>query len=209
VTARPGPGQPQARVYETPRSAARLRRLSRWQTEGMREDLADLYVESTVTASGQEYRGREDFLNRLAGDVRQPGFGMLVAETKAPVGCVFGFPVGRDGSWWQGFQGLLPQPVEQLTAAGHVFAITTILVHPRERNRGLTGRLLERLFADHNDAALGATLLDHADDTAHDALASLGWQQIGEVHRSSGPRVLRALVISGTRQAARIATRVQ
>jgi hypothetical protein len=210
VTARPGPGQPQTRGGHEPPglSAARLRPLSRWQTEGIREDLADLYVESTVTASGQEYRGREDFLTRLAGDLRQPGFGMLVAETKALVGCIFGFPVGRDGSWWHGFQGPLPRPVEQLTAAGHIFAITTILVHPHERNRGLTGRLQERLFADHH-AALGATLLDRTDNTAYSALASLGWQQIGEVHRSSGPGVLRALVISGTGPAARMATRIR
>jgi hypothetical protein len=120
-----------------PQSTARLRRLNRWQAEGMREDLADLYVESTSTASGDEYRGREDFLARLAADVRQPGFSMLVAETAALAGCAFGFPVGRDGSWWQGFRGPLPQNLEQLTASGHVFAVTAIVVHPHERSRGL------------------------------------------------------------------------
>ena len=183
-------------------SVARLRRLNRWQAEGMREDLADLYVESTSTASGAEYRGREDFLTRLAADVRQPGFSMLVAETTSLAGCVFGFPVGRDGSWWQGFRGPLPQNLEQLTASGHVFSITAIVVHPHERHRGLAGRLQERLLADHH-ASLGAALLDEDDHATYNAFLSWGWQQIGEVHRSPGPAVLRALIlVLGERTAA-------
>ncbi|WP_329314877.1 hypothetical protein [Streptomyces sp. NBC_01262] len=183
-------------------SVARLRRLNRWQAEGMREDLADLYVESTSTASGAEYRGREDFLTRLAADVRQPGFSMLVAETTSLAGCVFGFPVGRDGSWWHGFRGPLPQNLEQLTASGHVFSITAIVVHPHERHRGLAGRLQERLLGDHH-ASLGAALLDQDDHAAYSAFLSWGWQQIGEVHRSPGPAVLRALILAlGERTAA-------
>jgi GNAT superfamily N-acetyltransferase len=185
-----------------PQSTARLRRLNRWQAEGMREDLADLYVESTSTASGDEYRGREDFLARLAADVRQPGFSMLVAETAALAGCAFGFPVGRDGSWWQGFRGPLPQNLEQLTASGHVFAVTAMVVHPHERSRGLTGRLQERLLADHH-ASLGVTLLDKDDHAAYSAFRSWGWQQVGVVHRSPGPAVLRALIlVLGERTAA-------
>ncbi|WP_406505627.1 hypothetical protein [Streptomyces sp. NBC_00212] len=41
-------------------------------------------------------------------------------------------PVRRDGTWWRGFHGPLPQRIEQLTASGHVFAITEIVVHPHE-----------------------------------------------------------------------------
>ncbi|MGW2829614.1 hypothetical protein [Streptomyces sp. NPDC001286] len=47
----------------------RLRRLNRWQAEGLREDLADLYVESTTTLPGEEFRGRQEFLRRLADGV--------------------------------------------------------------------------------------------------------------------------------------------
>ena len=32
-------------------------------------------------------------------------------------GCVFGFPVPHDGSRWDGFDGPLPQHLEQLTAS--------------------------------------------------------------------------------------------
>ncbi len=160
----------------------------------MREDLADLYMECTDTAPAHAYRGRERFLHRLAGDLRQPGFGMVVAETNALAGCVFGFSVGREGAWWRGFRGDPPRVVERLTAAGQVFAITTIVVHPHERDRGLTRRLQRRLLADHH-AALGATLLASVDDDAYSGFAALGWHQIGEIYRPTGPMVLRALVL--------------
>jgi hypothetical protein len=160
----------------------------------MREDLANLYEESSGPPFGRRYRRREDFLARLAGDVRQPGFGMLVAETTTLEGCAFGFPVGRDGSWWRGFRGPLPPFVKRLTASGRVFAVTAIVVHPREHERGLPDRLQRRLFADGH-ASLGVTLLDHTDTSAYSGFASWGWRQIGEVHRPTGPTMLRALAL--------------
>ncbi|MGW7007640.1 hypothetical protein ACWGCW_33760 [Streptomyces sp. NPDC054933] len=173
-------------------NGVRLRQLSRWQAEDLREDLADLSVESCDTAPGEQYRSREDFLRRLARDVRQPGFAMLVAEAAALAGCAFGFPVGRDGSWWRGFNGALPQYIEQLTASGHVFAITEIVVHPYAQHSDLASRLQERLLADRQ-SSLGATLIDQADPAAYAAFRSWGWQEIGEIQRA-GPTVLRALV---------------
>jgi hypothetical protein len=160
----------------------------------MREDLADLYVASTSAVSYGRYRARNDFLARLAGDARQPRFGILVAETTTLAGCAFGFPVGRDGSWWRGFQGPLPAFVKRLTASGRVFAITAIVVHPHQHERGLPDRLQRRLFADGH-ASLGVTLLDRADTAAYSGFTSWGWRQIGEIHRPLGPAVLRALVL--------------
>jgi hypothetical protein len=178
-------------------SVARLRPISRWQAQVMREDLADLYVESTGSGGGhsdRRYSRRDDFLARLAGDARQPGFGILVAETTKLAGCAFGFAVGRDCSWWRGFQGPLPAFVKRLTASGRVFAVTAIVVHPREPERGLPGRLQKRLFS-NGHASLGVTLLDRADSVAYGGFTSWGWRQIGEIHRPLAPGVLRTLVL--------------
>ena len=142
-----------------------MRRLDRWQAETMREELADLYVESSFAAPGQGYRQREDFLRRLAADVRRPGFDMLIAQGRTLVGCVCGYPVGRDGSWWDGFVGTLPENLEQLTASGHAFAVSEIMIHPHERDRGTGRRLQEALLADQ-DASLGVTMVDGADAAA-------------------------------------------
>ncbi|MFV0133163.1 hypothetical protein ACLGIH_07960 [Streptomyces sp. HMX87] len=174
-----------------PAHAVRLRRLDRWQTETLREDLADLYVESSRARPGAEYRGREEFLRRLTAAVRRPGFALLIAEDTAFAGCAYGFPVGRDGTWWRGFEGTLPQGVGQLTASGHVFAVTETLVHPyTEQQDAVARRLQERLLADHH-ASLGATLVSEADPVALDAFRSRGWQDVGRVLRSPDPSALR------------------
>ena len=177
-------------------AAVPLRQVNRWLAEDLRQDLADLYVASTETAPGEEYRSRsrEEFLNRLAGDIRRPGFAMVVAETDALVGCAFGFPVRGDGSWWLGFDGALPHSVEQLTASNRVFAITNILVSPHPGDKALARRLQERLLADHQ-ASLGATSVDPADRPALDAFRSWGWQDIGEIRRPPGPTMFRALIL--------------
>lgn len=185
----PGPAQGEGSI-RTPAHALRLRRLNRWQAETMREDLADLYVESTQAQPGQEYRGREAFLRRLTGDIRRLGFSLLVAEDMTLAGCAYGFPVPRQGAWWSGFDGTLPQSVEQLTASGHVLAITEIVVHPHTDDRGLARRLQERLLADHH-ASLGATLVAQTDAPAYDAFLSWGWQDIGSLRRPPDPTALR------------------
>lgn len=204
MTAPPGRERPPHGAGSTPSAmdALRLRRLNRWQAETLSEDLADLYVESSRAQLGEGYRGREAFLRRLTSAIRQPGFALLVAEGTAFAGCVYGFPVRREGTWWRGFEGALPRSVEQLTASGHVFAITETLVHPHTLDQGLARRLQQRLLTDHH-ASLGATLVDQTDSAVRDAFLSWGWQDIGLVRRPSDqqgvrpsdPVVLRALVL--------------
>lgn len=189
---------PQPHEPESPErpdlDTVRLRRLNRWQAEGLREDLADLYVESSAAEPGEEFHDRQDFLRRLAEDVKLPGFDMLVAEAEALTGCVCGFSVPRDGSWWQGFDGPLPQNLEQLTASGHVFAILETVVHPHQHARGLARRLQERLLTDHQ-ASLGVTLVDGSARSACAAFEGWGWQEVGRIQRAPGPTALRVLVL--------------
>jgi GNAT superfamily N-acetyltransferase len=195
VTARFGRGQPRRRPgrAQSLSDVVPLRRLDRWQAETRREELADLYVESCDTQAGQEYHNREDFLSRLVVDVGRPGFDMLVAEGPALAGCAFGFPVGRDGSWWAGFDGALPEDLEQLTASGHVFAITEIVVHPHERDHDLGRRMLEVLLDDQH-ASLGVTKVGPADHADFVSFRSWGWREIGVVHDPAGPGDVRVLI---------------
>ena len=172
-----------------------LRRINRWQAEEQREDLADLYVECSGIEPGEEFARREDFVARLVADARHPGFDMLVAETATLVGFVFGVPVDRDGAWWDGFAGGLPGSVEQLTASGHVFAITELVVHPYA-SAGVADRLQARLLGDHQ-ASLGAVLLPREDRAGCAAFRSWGWREIGEVHRPSDGEVPVAGVPDG------------
>lgn len=168
-----------------------LRGLSRWQAEDQREEIADLYVESSPVTEDDEYESRAAFLHRLTEDVRRPGFAMMIAEAtvsgEAPVlvGAVFGCPVGHDGGWWRGFRGTLPPHIDQLTASGHVFAITDIVVHRGERDRGLAERLQHRLIADHQ-SSLGVTTVPASNRSVAAAFQGWGWQDVGEIVRPPG-----------------------
>ncbi|MFF3202469.1 hypothetical protein [Streptomyces sp. NPDC002962] len=186
--------------------AVRLRRVNRWLAQDLGGELVDLYVDSRETSAAEAYRscGRQDFLNRLTGDIRRPGFAMVIAETDHLVGCAFGFPVAGDGLWWLGFDGALPQSIEQLTASGDVFAITAILVQPHPQDQDVARRLQERLLSGHQ-ACLGATLVDPGDHPTLASLRSWGWLDMGEVRRPVGPTVFRALVLPvGERTTARL-----
>lgn len=186
--------------------AVRLRRVNRWLAQGLGGELAALYVDSRETPAAEAYRSRSrlDFLNRLTGDIRRPGFAMVIAETDHLVGCAFGFPVASDGFWWLGFDGALPQSIEQLTVSGGVFAITSILVQPHPQDQDVARRLQERLLTGHQ-ASLGATLVDPDDHPTLASLRSWGWLDVGEVWRPSGPTMFRALVFPlGERTTARL-----
>ncbi|MFM9448407.1 hypothetical protein [Streptomyces acidiscabies] len=205
MKARPRQGQPRKPQAGEPstRDAVRLRRVNRWQAQSLSGELADLYADSH-DRSAAEHRSRLDFLDRLTGDIRRPGFAMAIAETDGLVGCAFGFPVNSDGLWWLGFDGALPQSIEQLTASGGVFAITSILVQPHERDQDVAGRLQERLLSDHQ-ASLGATLADPDDHPTLASLRSWGWRDVGEMRRPAGPTMVRALVLPlGERTTARL-----
>ncbi|MDH6214624.1 hypothetical protein M2283_001907 [Streptomyces pseudovenezuelae] len=197
--------------------AARLRRANRWLALDLAGELADLYMDSRETplheTSPQEasfreaypHPSRRRFLNRLASDIRRPGFAMVIAETDGLVGCAFGFPLRSGGAWWPGCDGTLPSSIEQLAEFGSVFAITDILVRSHPRDHEIVARLQARLLTDHQ-ASLGVILVDHADRAALAALRSWGWLDVGEIWRPRSATVLRVLVLSaGGRTAGRLA----
>ncbi|GGL17704.1 hypothetical protein [Streptomyces flaveus] len=176
--------------------AVRLRRVNRRLAQGLGGQLADLYVDSRETSPREAYRrpSRRHFLNRLAFDIRRPGFAMVIAETDGPVGCAFGFPIRGDGFYWPGFDGALPHSIEQLTESGSVFAITDILVRPHPQDQDVARRLQERPLTDQQ-ATLDATLADRADLTTLTALRSWGWLDLREIWRPISATVLRVLVL--------------
>ncbi|WP_405590943.1 hypothetical protein [Streptomyces sp. NBC_01190] len=181
-----------------------LRALSRAEAEDRRAALADLFAESSVADGDDAYDTREGFLRRLTEDSGRPGFETIIAEATAGpgeasvlVGAVFGFPVPPDGSWWLGFHGPLPHRIAELTAAGDVFAVTDLLVHRHERERGLAGHLQRRLLAGHQPS-VGVTLVSQSDLAGYASLYSWGWQDIGEFHLPPDVTVRRALTLTLT-----------
>ncbi|MFH9438804.1 STAS domain-containing protein [Streptomyces rochei] len=170
------------------KDAIRLRRLTRWQTEDMREDIADLAAESVAGTPGEAYHDSGDFLHRLAVTAHRPGFALLVAETTRLVGCAFGFPAGSDGSGRQGFDGRLQEIIHRLTSRARFVLLTQVVADPHAQHRDIARRLQQRLLTDLH-SPLGVTLLHPADQAGQAVFASWGWQNMGEVVGLPGPVV--------------------
>ncbi|MFF3336781.1 STAS domain-containing protein [Streptomyces sp. NPDC002888] len=164
----------------------RLRRLTRWQAEGMREDIADLAAESVAGTPGEAYHDRGDFLRRLAGGAHRPGFALLVAETTVLVGCAFGFPVGPDSAGRRGFDGTLQESIQRLTSRPRFVVLSQVVAHPHAQHRDIARRLQQRLLTDLH-SSLGVALLHPADREGQAAFSAWGWQNMGEVVGLPGP----------------------
>ncbi|WDO07494.1 STAS domain-containing protein [Streptomyces murinus] len=182
----------------------RLRRLTRWQTEGMSEDLADLAVVPVAGLSARAYEERGDFLRWLAASARRPGFALLVAETTVLVGCVFGFPIAPGAHSERG----LRESVERLTGCPRFLLLTQVVVLRHAQHRDIGRSLQQRLLADRN-TALGVTLLPAADQAGQAAFESWGWRNFGQMvglpGRGTAPRVMLLFQESGALSASRVA----
>ncbi|MEV5980698.1 hypothetical protein [Streptomyces sp. NPDC052114] len=157
-----------------------LRRLSRWQAEQQREAVADLYVEAYRGMAGAEYSDRQGFLRRLERDVQQPDFDMVVADSPALVGCLYGYRAARTGEWWEGFRGILPAELEEQTASGQVFLLTELMVLPSERRRGVATRLRTLLLTRHISDVV-VTVIGRGDDQARAVLRAWDWTKLGDL----------------------------
>ncbi|MFE0254406.1 hypothetical protein [Streptomyces sp. NPDC059010] len=192
------------RQMPSPLEGERIRPLNRWQIEDRRQELGDLYAETSGSDPRAWNQDRELFLRRLAVEVQRPGFALLVAERGVPrelagtgpangvvlTGCAYGFPVRAYGPRWRGLDRYLPLDLLRLAPSGRLFAISGLVVHSRVRtqNQGrdwnLARRLQRRLLADHtagltgHPAVLGVTLVDRADTATLRALRAWGWRSV-------------------------------
>lgn len=195
---RTGTGAPEnpARRSDQPllKDGVRLRRLTRWQADAVREDIADLASESVAGTPGEAYHDRGDFLRRLAAGAHRPGFALLVAETTVLVGCAFGFPMGPDGSGRPGYDERLQEIIQRLTSRTRFVVLTQVVAHPHAQHRDIGRLLQERLLTDRH-SSLGVTLLHPADRAGQAAFSSWGWRNMGEVVGLPGPVAPCVLVL--------------
>jgi ribosomal protein S18 acetylase RimI-like enzyme len=160
-----------------------IRRLSRWQAEQQREDVADVYVEAYRRVHGEEFQDRQQFLETFADDVQRPGFDMVVASGGRPAAYAYGFVLDRAGEWWRGLRTDVPWDIEELTVSGQVFALAELMVLPPFRRGGVATRLVEQLLM-RSDAALVTVRVDPENEAALGALRAWGFTRLGPVKAS-------------------------
>jgi len=177
----------------SPWEGDRVRPLSRRQIEDRFQDLGVLY-EETCGGTRTGNRSRTAFLRRLAGDVRRPGFTLLIAENTTLTACAYGFPVRAADPWWQGHDTRLPRLLHGLAVTGGLFAVSGIVVPPRvrthyqDRDWNLARRLQRRLLDDHAPA-LGVTLVPRTDTETLAAYRAWGWQDVVTGRDGLDPRL--------------------
>lgn len=158
-----------------------LRRLSRWQADGAREAVADLYVEAYRGTAGEGFHDRHEYLRRLGEHVQRTGFELVTANAGgALVGSVYGYRAERTDEWWHGLHGELPSEMAELTASGRAFVMTELMVLPSFRHRGIATRLQDHLLTP-SGIGLAVTLIDQDDVPARLALTSWRWESLGKI----------------------------
>ncbi|MFZ3561149.1 hypothetical protein [Streptomyces sp. BH055] len=145
----------------SPWDAERVRQLSRTQIDDRLTELAALYAAHTCVQSTHPGEGglrAQAFLRRLLNDVRNPGFGLLIAEDVNMTACAYGFPL-RAGLF-EVREIVVPQRVRDV--APH-------------RDWNLARRLQRRLLVDHGHAT-GVVRIERWDIRTLEALRSWGWR---------------------------------
>ncbi|MGP4114092.1 GNAT family N-acetyltransferase [Streptomyces sp. 4N509B] len=162
-----------------------LRRLSRWQAEGEREDVADLYVGATREVPGVRPLAREEFVRRFVDhDIQRPGFDMVMAGDPAPAGYAYGFRAERGSSWWDGFAEV-PADLGELTRSRQILLVGGLVVTPARRRAGLATRMVRELLT-RTDASLALTLAEPGNVAARSALVSWDWSKAGQLTQVDG-----------------------
>ncbi|MGK5529026.1 N-acetyltransferase family protein [Streptomyces sp. URMC 129] len=146
-----------------------LRRLSRWQAETDREQIADLYVAAHQDTPGPRPLPREEFVHAFADhDLGRPGFDLVLAGDPKPVGCAYGFQLPE-----------VPPGLAELAGTGRVFLLAGLMVVPRRRGQGVATRMQRELLS-RAGADLVLARPGPGNAPAHAALRSWGWVEAGD-----------------------------
>ncbi|MGW8376898.1 hypothetical protein [Streptomyces sp. ODS28] len=166
-------------------SAVFLRRMTRWQADQWREELADLSLAAYSPRGLTLFDHRPGFLVRLERHLLTSGFALVIAQNAEPAGCCYGVPACREGAWWEGFAGPLPHELEMLTALGRVFEVAELMVLPEYRRAGLALRMLDMLLAE-TAAAVAVARVPHDDVVAREVWRAARWTRLGRFREAGG-----------------------
>ncbi|MEV4770124.1 GNAT family N-acetyltransferase [Micromonospora humida] len=152
-----------------------LRHYSTAESEGITEQLVDLYLE--VHAGDSGFYSADRYRRQLSAHRQRAGW-MLITATlgEEMIGYVYGFPLAPDTRWWDGIEE--PVPTGFTDEDGQrTFAICELLVRAAWRRQGVARALHDDLLGSRQEERV--TLLARPDNgPAQAAYRSWGWQTI-------------------------------
>ncbi|MEI5098684.1 hypothetical protein RB200_08450 [Streptomyces sp. PmtG] len=151
-----------------------LRRLTRWQAEQQREDVATVYA----ACHDQD---RQGFLERFERHVQERDFDMVAASSATGlVGCLYGYRAAPDTPHFAALRDVLPPADAGAAASGRLFLIVGLMVLPERRRRGTATRMRELLLSRHRTDVVVTTLAAPGDGSAHEVLRAWSCTKLGE-----------------------------
>ncbi|MEU8407291.1 GNAT family N-acetyltransferase [Micromonospora sp. NPDC048842] len=152
-----------------------LRHHSTDETEGILDQLVDLYLE--VYAGGGEFHSEDRYRRQLSLHMERDGWEMVTASVDgALVGYIYGFPLPPQTRWWEGIHEPVPPGFAEEDGT-RTFALSELLVHPGWRRLGIARVLHDDLIGRRAESR--TTLLARPDDVAaQTAYRSWGWFKI-------------------------------
>ncbi|GAA0463241.1 hypothetical protein GCM10010361_28900 [Streptomyces olivaceiscleroticus] len=170
-----------------------LRRMTRWQADLHRAELATLHLVGNTWRHGTAYDEYRNFLTRLSEHAGLTGFDLILAENTETVGMAYGARLDRSGAFWRHFADDLPDALDVLTAQGQVFAVLELMVLPAYRRQGIARRLLSSLL-DRSGSELATALVSPDNEAGHAAYLAWGWARIGRLGPPDGTSPYDVLV---------------
>ncbi|MEU1601828.1 GNAT family N-acetyltransferase [Micromonospora matsumotoense] len=152
-----------------------LRRYGATESEGIIEQLVDLYLE--VHAGDGGFYSADRYRRQLSAHRQRAGWVLITATLgEELIGYVYGFPLAPDTRWWDGIEE--PVPAGFIDEDGQrTFAICELLVLAAWRRQGVARALHDDLLGSRQEERM--TLLARPDNgPAQAAYRAWGWQTV-------------------------------
>ncbi|WP_024806582.1 GNAT family N-acetyltransferase [Nocardia sp. BMG51109] len=178
-----------------------LRHYTAAQARDLRNEVKQIFRGAYIEAieSGEPFEAPEAFMTRFdayTDPSRASGFDLVMARIgDEPVGQAWGWPLGPDSRWWNGFQLDEGDPTTYTTETGtRTFAFSELMVRKEFTGRGIARVLHDELLDRRPEQR--ATLLVRPDNgRAYDTYLRWGWDRVG-VLRPSWPGAPRFDVLT-------------
>ncbi|MER5617730.1 GNAT family N-acetyltransferase [Streptomyces sp. NPDC002215] len=169
---------------------AEYKRYDGVSVKAITDELVEVYarVYDTPPYIGDPFFSVTSFRERLENAFGSEGFETVTARRDGQIiGYVHGATLPADKPWWTALSHQRPAQLQTLAAAGQVFWLRELMVHPEHQNQGLGRRIHDTVISGRAESATTLTcIIDN--QPAHDAYLRWGYTVMGEIkHAPESP----------------------
>ncbi|MFF8917422.1 GNAT family N-acetyltransferase [Streptomyces sp. NPDC015032] len=155
-------------------------------------------VYDTPPYIGDPFFSVTSFRERLEAAFGSEGFETVTARRDGQIiGYVHGATLPADTPWWTSLSHQRPAQLQTFAAAGQVFWLRELMVHPEYQNQGLGRRIHDTVISGRAESATTLTcIIDN--QPAHDAYLRWGYTVMGEIKHAPESPTYDAMYLSNS-----------